>query len=153
MKAGIAADLYSGETIYFRNNTISAASGGSTSAQGSIPSGAPAFGQVLVEDNPNQHGTISYYWVTSPIGKTNTWDMYDDFSGNYHCSIGNVTWTETNNGRSVTKGGTGTSAVGPDGSILRYNFVNLRSSQCSTTMVSPGLEHVTGNNVPCIRTA
>ena len=41
------------------------------------------------------------------------------------CSIANVTWTETNNGRSVTKGGTGTSAVGPDGSILRYNFVNL----------------------------
>jgi outer membrane protein assembly factor BamB len=118
-------DLYTGETIYFRNNTVSAASGGSTSAQGSIPSGAPAFGQVLVEDNPNQHGTISYYWVTSPIGKTNTWEMYDDFSGNYMCSIANVTWTDTNNGRSVSKGASGTSAVGPDGSILRYNFVNL----------------------------
>ena len=118
-------DLYSGETIYFRNNTISTASGGSTSAQGSIPSGAPAFGQVLVADNPNQHGTISYYWVTSPIGKTNTWEMYDDFSGNYMCSIANVTWTDTNNGRSVSKGASGTSAVGPDGSILRYNFVNL----------------------------
>jgi hypothetical protein len=118
-------DLYSGETIYFRNNSISAASGGSTSAQGSIPSGAPAFGQVLVEDNPNQHGTISYYWVTSPIGKTNTWEMYDDFSGNYICSIANVTWTDTNNGKSVSKGASGTSAVGTDGSILRYNFVNL----------------------------
>ncbi len=121
------ADLYSGETIYYRNNTISAVSGagGSFSSTGSIPSGAPAFGQVLVEDNPNQHGTIGYYWVTSPIGKTNTWEMYDDFSGNYICSIGNVTWSDTHNGRSVSKGASGTSAVGTDGSILRYNFVNL----------------------------
>ena len=73
--------------------------------------------------------------------------MYDDFSGNYICSIANVTWTDTNNGRSVTKGATGTSAVGPDGSILRYNFVNLAPA-CSTSMVPTSLEHITGNHVP-----
>jgi outer membrane protein assembly factor BamB len=79
----------------------------------------------MVYDSPNQHGTIGYYWVTSPPGKTATWDLYDDFSGQYICSIANVTWTDTNNGRSVSKGAAGTSAMGPDGSILRYNFVNL----------------------------
>ncbi|MCW3996828.1 MAG: PQQ-like beta-propeller repeat protein [Candidatus Bathyarchaeota archaeon] len=118
-------DLYSGQTIEYRNTTgaVSGA-GGSFSSTGSIPYGAPAFGQVLVVDNPNQHGTTGYYWVTS-TGKTGTWDMYDDFKGEYICSIANVTWSETHSGRSVTKGATGTSAVGNEGSILRYNIVNL----------------------------
>jgi hypothetical protein len=121
------ADLYSGETIYFRNNTQSAVtSGGGFSGTGSIPSGAPSMGQVLVYDSPNQHGTIGYYWVTSPIGKSNTWEMYDDFTGNYICSIANVTWSNPkSSGGSVTVGATGTSAVGTDGSILRYNIANL----------------------------
>jgi hypothetical protein len=121
-------DLYSGETLYFRNNSQSAVTGtgGGFANTGNIPSGAPAMGQVLVYDSPNQHGAIGYYWVTSPIGKTNTWEMYDDFSGNYICSIANVTWSNPkSSGGSVTVGGTGTSAVGTDGSILRYNFVNL----------------------------
>jgi outer membrane protein assembly factor BamB len=121
-------DLYSGETIYFRNNTLSAVTGtgGGFANTGNIPSGAPSFGQVLVYDSPNQHGTTGYYWVTSPIGKSNTWELYDDFSGNYICSIANITWSNPkSSGGSVTVGGTGTSAVGTDGSILRYNFANL----------------------------
>ncbi len=118
-------DLYTGETIYFTNTTgpITGVGTGQTST-GNIPYGAIAFGQVLVVDNPNQHGTTSYYWVTN-TGKTNTWDMFDDFNNEYICSIANVTWADTHSGRSVTKGATGTSAVGTDGSILRYNIVNL----------------------------
>ena len=120
-------DLYSGATIYYRNNTQTAVTGigGSFAAVGSIAQAYPAFGQILTQDTPNQHGTIGYYWVTSPPGKTATWDCYDDFSGNYICSIANVTWTDVNNGRNVAKGASGTSEVGTDGSILRYNFVNL----------------------------
>ena len=70
-------DLYSGETIYCRNNTSSAVSGagGSFSSTGSIPSGAPAFGQVLVEDNPNQHGTIRLL-----LGNQSNWQ--DEYLGN-----------------------------------------------------------------------
>ncbi len=110
-------DLYSGETLYYRNATVS--------ATGSLVQNAPAFGQVLTYDSPNQHGTIGYYWVTS-TGKSGTWDMYDDFSGNYICSIENVTWSNPKSvGGTVTVGATGTSAVGVDGSILRYNIVNL----------------------------
>ncbi|MCW4030086.1 MAG: hypothetical protein NWE92_10635 [Candidatus Bathyarchaeota archaeon] len=107
-------DLYTGETIYFRNTTgpVTGA-GGMFSSTGNIPYGAPAFGQVYTYDSPNQHGTLGYYWVTS-TGKSNTWDMYDDFSGSYICSINNT--------------GSGTSAVGTDGSILRYNIVNLGTS-------------------------
>ena len=52
--------------------------------------------------------------------------MYDDFTNQRICAIDNVTWTSrTSDGRTVTQGATGTSAVGTDGSILRYNFVNL----------------------------
>jgi hypothetical protein len=119
-------DLYTGETIYYRNNTgaVSGTGTGQTST-GGIYNGQIAFGQVLVYDSPNQHGTLSYYWVTT-TGKTNVWDMYDDFTASYICSIANVTWTVTAaDSRSVTEGATGTSAVGTDGSILRYNIVNL----------------------------
>ena len=72
--------------IHWRNNLLHKhnrssyqAYGTGQTSTGNIPYGAPAFGQVLVEDNPNQHGTTSYYWVTS-TGKTNTWEMYDDFT-------------------------------------------------------------------------
>ncbi|MCW3996829.1 MAG: PQQ-binding-like beta-propeller repeat protein [Candidatus Bathyarchaeota archaeon] len=117
-------DLYTGETIYFRNTTgpVTGA-GGAFSSTGSIPYGAPAFGQVLTYDSPNQHGTLSYYWVTA-TGKSATWDLYDDFSGNYICSINNIpTWVSG----AVAQFGAApyTPAVGTEGSILRYQVVNL----------------------------
>jgi PQQ-like domain len=104
-------DLATGKTDYYQNNT------------GGV--GTPAFGQVLCYDTGNQHGQLAYYWVTS-TGKTGQWDMYDDFSNNYICSIVNTTWTvRTPDGRTVTEGATGTTSYGLDGSILRYNIVNL----------------------------
>jgi outer membrane protein assembly factor BamB len=130
-------DLYTGQTLYWANTTgpVVGVGTGQTST-GNVPVGAPAFGQVLVYDSPNQHGTQSFYWVTSTPGGTystgltasytsNKWELYDSFTNQRICAIDNVTWTDTHSGRSVTKGATGTSAVGIDGSILRYNIVNL----------------------------
>jgi len=119
-------DLETGQLDYFRNTTGSAAgAGGGFSSVGSIPYGAPAFGQVLDYNSPNQSGTVGYYWVTS-TGVTGNWDLYQDFTGNYICTIANTTWTVRNSaGTSVTEGATGTSSYGLDGSILRFNIVNL----------------------------
>ena len=77
--------------------------------------------------------------------------MYDDFSGNYICSIANVTTTDTIGGRSTVRGGTGTSAVGPDGSILRYNLVNLAPANAAPQWYLQVLEHFASNHV-CIHT-
>jgi outer membrane protein assembly factor BamB len=58
--------------------------------------------------------------------------MFDAVTGNYICSIGNVTQTERRADATaptgfltVTTGATGTAVYGKDGSILRYNIVNL----------------------------
>jgi hypothetical protein len=133
-------DLYTGETEYFCNTTgsINLATG----HPGANPSGCIngeliSFGQVYNYDSPNQHGGFPYLWSTNggtpktvmgPFGVSQqytTWNMYDAFTGNYICSIANVTQTETRYGASVTTGATGTSVYGKDGSILRYNIVNL----------------------------
>jgi hypothetical protein len=121
-------DLYTGETLYFENTTGAVTgAGGMFSATGSIPYGTPAFGQVLTYDSPNQHGTFSYLWVTDN-GKDSTWDMYDDYSNSYICSIGNIpTWAQ-NWQASFYGPATTAAAVGTDGSILRYQVVNLGTS-------------------------
>jgi hypothetical protein len=106
-------DLYTGETLYFHNTTgpISTPNPGSS---GSISQQSLAFGQVLNFDCPNQHGGFPYLWSTS--GPGGTWMMFDAYTGNYICSIGNVpSW--------AARGGT--AVYGKDGSILRYNIVNL----------------------------
>jgi outer membrane protein assembly factor BamB len=118
-------DLYTGETLYFCNSTGPVTGVGGPIVgyyngvpdpdgcqSGSITSGIPAFGQIYNYESPNQHGGIPYLWVTD-TGKTNTWDMLDAFTGNYICSINN------------TQLATGTAVYGKEGSILRYNIVNL----------------------------
>jgi hypothetical protein len=116
--------LYTGETLYFRNTT-GAVSGASGGRSGSIPYGAPAFGQVYDYESPNQHGGFPYLWVTS-TGTTGQWDMLDGHTGNYICSIANVTQrTQTAGGSLVTTGATGTSKNDNTGSICYYNLVNL----------------------------
>ncbi|MCW4030600.1 MAG: PQQ-binding-like beta-propeller repeat protein [Candidatus Bathyarchaeota archaeon] len=120
-------DLYTGEVLYYSNSTgsVSGVTSGGFYSTGGMYSGQVSFGQVLVYDSPNQHGTLSYYWVTT-TDRSYTWDMYDDYSASYICSIANTTWSVTTpDSRTVTQGATGTSAVGTDGSILRYNLVNL----------------------------
>jgi outer membrane protein assembly factor BamB len=118
-------DLYTGETEYF-HNTTGPVTGVSASSSGSIPGESLAFGQIYNYDSPNQHGGMPYLWsTTDPVYSTTTWRMYDAYTGNYMCSIGNVTQTEIRGTARITTGATGTAVYGNDGSILRYNIVNF----------------------------
>jgi len=116
--------LYTGETLYFRNTTgpVTGASGGRS---GSIPYGAPAFGQVYDYESPNQHGGFPYLWVTD-TGVSGQWDMLDGHTLNYICSIANVTQTtQSAGGTTVRTGARGTSKNDNTGSICYYNLVDL----------------------------
>jgi hypothetical protein len=104
-------DLYSGEVVWFKNTTgaVTDTSGtGGFDNSGEIPYGEPQFGQIYNYDSPNQHGGFPYLWVTDN-GKRNTWDLHDAFTGNYICSIANVS-------------SSGEAVYGKDGSILRYDI-------------------------------
>jgi len=101
-------NLFTGEQMYFQNTT-GAATGQSDSSSGSISGGSLAFGQILNIELPAEHGGMPYLWSTTGAGST--WMMYDAFTGNYMCSIANVS-------------STGTAVYGQDGSILRYSIVN-----------------------------
>jgi hypothetical protein len=98
-------DMYTGETIYFQNNT---------DGQSAIPT----LGQVLDYSSPNQFGGFPYLWrtsgVTVPSGSTSTttWEMLNGFSGNAICKIANVS-------------ASGTQFRDAIGSICYVNFVNL----------------------------
>jgi hypothetical protein len=121
-----AVDLYTGKTNYFFNTTGPVTGiGTGMDLSGSIAQQSLAFGQIYNYNSPNQEGGMAYLWSTTGTA-TNTWMMYDAFSGNYICSIGNVTQTESRPGNpTITTGGTGTAVYGKEGSILRYNIVNL----------------------------
>ncbi len=127
-------DLYTGETTYFQNTTGPVTNvGGGFDYSGRISGGALSFGQIFNYDSPNQHGGMPYLWcagVSDPFAPASTapWMMLDAFTGNYICSIGNVTQIERRGTRSITTGATGTAVYGKDGSILRYNIVNLSNT-------------------------
>jgi outer membrane protein assembly factor BamB len=109
-----AVDLYSGETLYFSNTTgpVTGITGQyrGFDYSGDLRVGRLAFGQIYNYDSPNQHGGFPYLWSTDGPAP-NTWMMYDAFTGNYICSIANVSSPR------------GAAAVyGKDGSILRYNI-------------------------------
>ncbi len=99
-----AIDLYTGETSVFDNDTV-----------------IPSFGQIYDYESPNQHGGFPYLWrtsgVTLPTGDisgsgTQTWELLDGFTFQSITKVANVT-------------AGGTAVYGKDGSILRYNLVNL----------------------------
>ncbi|MCW4006520.1 MAG: hypothetical protein NWF04_08030 [Candidatus Bathyarchaeota archaeon] len=121
-------DLRSGTIDYFHNTTGPVVSGGSFSGTGSIPGQSLSFGQIYNYDSPNQHGGFAYLWSTNGYQDSGTWDMFDQFSGAYVCSIANVTQRVTTGSGTVTIGATGTQVYGVDGSILYYNIVNLGSN-------------------------
>jgi outer membrane protein assembly factor BamB len=99
-------DLYTGETIYYENNTL-----------GDVA--MPTLGQVLNYDSPNQHGGFSYLWRTSGLslgsGNGTVWEMLDAFTGNSICKIANVSTAGTQFRDSI-------------GSICAINFANLGTS-------------------------
>jgi outer membrane protein assembly factor BamB len=110
-------DLRTGEEIWWHNTTgsLNPGLGGgyviSTSASGGYP--WLKMGQILNFECPNQHGGFPYLW--SDVGG-NTWDMFDAFSGDYICSIANVS-------------ATGTNVYGKDGSILYYSISGAGANQ------------------------
>ena len=116
-----ALDLYTGEELWFHNTTGPITGNiASGSSSGSIPGESLAFGQILDFDCPNQHGGFPYLWSTS--GPDGTWMMFDAETGNYICSIANV---------SAPRGSV--NVYGKDGSILYYNIANGRLTCWNTT--------------------
>jgi len=120
-------DLRTGEELFFHNTTGPIAgqtnkypvSGNDFDFTGALVGETLNFGQVLDIEMPNQHGGIRYLWSTGEMGSVfggtgaqTTWRMFDAFTGNYICSIANVS-------------SSGTAVYGKDGSILRYNVANL----------------------------
>jgi len=61
-------------------------------------------------------GGYPYLWSTTSPGNPNTWMMFDAFTGNYICSIANVS-------------SGGTAVYGKDGSILRYSLATTGGVQ------------------------
>jgi hypothetical protein len=98
-------DLYTGETLFFRNNT-----------DGSDP--IPSFGQIFNYQSPNQYGGFDYLWQTTgqtvPTGSTSstTWQMLDAYSVKPICKVANVS-------------ATGTQFLDSLGGICYLNFANL----------------------------
>jgi hypothetical protein len=125
MKEGYyCIDLYTGKQLYFYNTTgpVNGAGGG-FDAHGGITQQQLAFAQILAVDLPNQMGGYPYLWSTTSA-TPNTWMMYDAYTGNYICSINNIpTWATGGAGPFGAAGGT--AVYGNDGSILRYNLVNV----------------------------
>jgi hypothetical protein len=120
-------DLRTGEELFFQNTTGPIAgqtnkypvSGNDFDFTGAMVKGTLNFGQVLDIELPNQHGGLPYLWSTGQMGSvfggtgaSTTWDMFDAYTGNYICSIANVSMA-------------GTNVYGKDGSILYYNIANL----------------------------
>jgi hypothetical protein len=108
-------DLVTGETLYFKNATtkstfvtspVLGVQSGSVTITGLL-----AWGSVLAFYHPDIACDVPYLWVTS-TGITNQWDVLDAYTGERLYSIANVS-------------STGTAVYGNDGSIDRYNLVNL----------------------------
>jgi outer membrane protein assembly factor BamB len=108
----IVADLYTGETLYYVNDTM------------------PSRGQIYNYESPNQHGGYPYMYKTSGVslpagdfsemGKS-TWEMLDAYTGRPLCAIANVSF-----GTSYWWYIFGAFPVyGKDGSWLNYNFEDL----------------------------
>jgi len=128
-----ALDLYTGQVAFYHNDTgpvqgelgTQQQAASAFDALGTIAGESLAFGQIYNYYSPNQIGGFPYLWSTTDPYISNTWRMYDAYSGNYICSITNVTQTEVRGTSKITTGATGTAVYGQDGSILRYNIVSL----------------------------
>jgi hypothetical protein len=112
-------DLYTGEELWYHNQSgpiinqegTQQLSGNAFDYTGRIANVILAFGQIYDYESPNQHGGFPYIWDTSSTA--GTWKMYDAETGNYICSIANI---------SSTGATRGTRVYGKDGSILYYNL-------------------------------
>jgi hypothetical protein len=118
-------DLYTGQQLYFHKNSgpVTGAGGGMFDNYGSISQESLAFAQIYDPELANQMGGYPYLWSTT-AATANTWMMFDAYTGNYICSIANVS-------------SAGTAVYAKDGSILRYNIAgtgsNMRLTVWNTT--------------------
>lgn len=108
-------DIRTGEEIWWRNST-----GPKTYEIWFFKEFYPQirFGQLLDYESPNQHGIIAYIWATYstiptvPGAYGDMWYMFDAWTGHWICTIKNVP--------------SGTTVLGPDGSILIYQLNTVR---------------------------
>jgi outer membrane protein assembly factor BamB len=157
-----ALSLYTGEVLYFHETKGPATgAGGGFNSAGSIAGDALAFGQIYNYGSPNQHGGFDYLWSTTyynesmGVNQANTWVMMDGYTGQFICTLANVTQTEVRGTARITTGATGTAVYGQDGSILRYNIVNLGSAaspqrflqvwNTSTAIMAPAFRSTAAN--------
>ncbi len=83
-----------------------------------------------------QGASLTINRTATSMNVGSVWEMLDGFTGETITYIANTTQTETRSGQvnaqgqptAITTGATGTSVYGKDGSILRYNIVNLGST-------------------------
>ncbi len=123
-------DLRTGEELYFHNTTgtikgqthnYPTISGRDFDFTGVYSEDMLSFGQIYNYESPNQHGGLPYLWsneqvgsIWGGVGAQTTWKMFDAFTGNYICSIANVSMA-------------GTQVYGKDGSILYYNVDTMNN--------------------------
>ena len=116
----LCVDLYTGETLYYKDETM------------------PSYGQIYNYESGNQHGGFPYLWRTSGVqlpeeiyyastyqvvnsteystwSLGRVWEMIDAYTGNTCTYVANVSAS----GRQV---------YGKDGSICYYNTANLGTS-------------------------
>jgi outer membrane protein assembly factor BamB len=100
-------DLYTGETIWYQNQTFLSSTGsvvGGTQAQISL-------GQILVQNDENQNGAVPYLWATSGT----TWARFDAYTGNLLNTITGAT--------GISMSGNGVAGMfGPSGELIVYYF-------------------------------
>jgi hypothetical protein len=84
-----AVNLYTGETEFFHNTTGPIVQDEGFDDSGKYAGEWLSFGQIFDYESPNQHGGFAYLWSTYGPAP-NTWMMFDASTGNYICSIGNV---------------------------------------------------------------
>ena len=96
-------DLYTGEILWYNNNTFSMALGaGPPALTQTFPT--LAFGQQYHYDSVNGQGTLAYLWSTQGT----TWYMLDAETGNLILTLKNVP--------------SGTAVTDQDGSLLRFSY-------------------------------
>jgi len=106
-------DLYTGQTIWFQNQTF-------LSGTGSVVSGSTAqlsLGQVVTQNGEMQNGATPYLWSISGT----TWARYDAYSGNLLNTIVNATGVSTTPSNLAAM-------FSPNGELLVYYFTQSNAN-------------------------
>lgn len=94
-------DLYTGEEVWFLNNT------------------RILIAQAFAYDSGNEHGIVPHLWSMTGAATNTTMEMYDAFTGRYILTVTNVTLGSTARRGAII--------FGPKGEIISYALDNSRS--------------------------